>query len=149
VFKSSEEKEAEWREREAAQARAEAADAERARLAAEERQRAQWLASPLGAATAAMEAGQPFFEIQLQVGAHTGSAGFGSTDSRRSVASSAETLGEIEKLGWRLEHAGYYFMVTGEQSTARVFVSGEATVISGVTVGVYLFRNTSLSEPAG
>jgi hypothetical protein len=51
-------------------------------------------------------------------------------------------------LGWRLEHAGYY-MVTGETSTARVLVSGEATVISGVTVGVYLFRKTRLGAPAG
>jgi hypothetical protein len=149
VFKSSEERETARREREAAEAQAEAQQAEQARLAAEERQRAQWLASPLGAATAAMEAGQAFFEIQLQVGAHTGSAGFGSTDSQRTVASSAAILGEIEKLGWRLEHAGYYFMVTGETSTARVLVSGEATVISGVTVGVYLFRNTRLGEPAG
>lgn len=149
MFKSSEEREAARREREAAEAQAEAERAEQARRAAEERQRAQWLASPLGAATAAMEEGQTFFEIQLQVGAHTGSAGFGSTDSRRSVASSAAVLGEIEKLGWRLEHAGYYFMITGETSTARVFVSGEATAISGVTVGVYLFRNTRLADPAG
>ena len=95
-----------------------------------------------------MEEGQVFFEIQLEVGGHTGSAGFGETDSQRTVASSAAVLGEIEKLGWRLEHAGYYFMVTGETSTARVFVSGEATVISGITVGVYLFRNTRLTEPA-
>ena len=148
MFKSSEEREAARREREAAEAQAEAERAEWARRAAEERERAQWLASPLGAATAAMEAGQAFFEIQLEVGGHTGSAGFGATDSQRTVASSAAVLGEIEKLGWRLEHAGYYFMVTGETSTARVFVSGEATVISGVTVGVYLFRNTRLTEPA-
>ena len=148
MFKGSEEREAARREREAAEAQAEAERAEQARLAAEERQRAQWLASPLGAATAAMEAGQTYFEIQLQVGAHTGSAGFGATDSQRTVASSAAILGDIEKLGWRLEHAGYHFMVTGETSTARVFVSGEATVISGVTVGVYLFRNTQLPDPA-
>jgi len=32
-------------------------------------------------------------------------------------------------------------MVTGETSTGRVFFSGEATAVSGVTVGVYLFRN--------
>ena len=148
MFKSSEEREAARREREAAEAQAEAERAEWARRAAEERERAQWLASPLGAATAAMEEGQAFFEIQLEVGGHTGSAGFGTTDSQRTVASSAAVLGEIEKLGWRLEHAGYHFMVTGETSTARVFVSGEATVISGITVGVYLFRNTRLTEPA-
>ncbi len=34
-------------------------------------------------------------------------------------------------------------MVTGETSTDRVFATGEATVVSGVTVGVYLFRNTT------
>jgi hypothetical protein len=37
-------------------------------------------------------------------------------------------------------------LVTGETSTDRVFVSGEATAISGVTMGVYLLRNTSLSD---
>lgn len=36
------------------------------------------MATPVGAATAAKEAGQPFFEVQLQVGSHVGSAGFGS-----------------------------------------------------------------------
>jgi hypothetical protein len=68
----------------------------------------------------------------------------GAADGRHTTSSSAVTLGEIEKLGWRLEHAGYFFIMNGETSTARVFVSGEATAISGVTVGVYLFRNTEL-----
>jgi hypothetical protein len=65
------------------------------------------------------------------------------------LTSSAVTLGEIEKLGWRLENASYLFMITGETSTSRVFVTGEATAISGVTVGIYLFRNTALPESAG
>ena len=39
-------------------------------------------------------------------------------------------------------------MITGETSTARVFMSGEATAVSGVTVGVYLFRNASFSPAA-
>ena len=82
------------------------------------------------------------------MGAHIGGAGWGAADGRHTTSSSAVTLGEIEKLGWRLEHAGYFFMMTGETSTARVFVSGEATAISGVTVGVYLFRNTALPESA-
>ena len=37
-------------------------------------------------------------------------------------------------------------MITGETSTDRVFVSGAATAVSGVTIGVYLFRNTALAE---
>jgi hypothetical protein len=63
-----------------------------------------------------MEEGQPVFEIQLRVGRHTGTAGFGSVDGQHATVSSAATLGEIENLGWRLEHTGYYFMITGERS---------------------------------
>jgi hypothetical protein len=149
MFKSAEEKEAERRRRDAEAVRAEAAQHEQARLAEEQRQRAAFLATPVGAATAAKEAGQAFFEIQLQVGTHTGTAVFGSAEGRRATSSSAVTLAEIEKVGWRREHAGYYFMITGETSTARVLVSGEATAISGVTVGVYLFRDAALlaAEP--
>jgi hypothetical protein len=146
VFKSAEEREAERREREAEEARAEAARAEQASAAEEQRKRQAFLVTPVGAATAAKEAGQAFFEIQLEVGAHTGSAGFGTADGRRTTSSSAATLGEIEKLGWRLEHAGYYFMITGETSTARVFVSGDATAVSGLTVGVCLFRSAARPE---
>lgn len=134
-------------EREAEQARVRAARAEQAQAAEEQRKREAFLATPVGAATAAKEAGQTFFEVQLEVGSHVGSAGFGSTDGSRTVSSSAVTLGEIEKLGWRLEHVGYHFMITGETSTSRVFVTGEATAISGITVGVYLFRNTAPPEP--
>ena len=148
MFKSAEERAAERREREAEEARAQEAEAERAQAAEEQRQREAFLTTPVGAATAAKEAGQAFFEVQLDVGAHVGSAGWGAAEGRHTTLSSAVTLGEIEKLGWHLEHASYFFMMTGETSTARVFVSGEATAISGVTVGVYLFRNTAFPEPA-
>src|SRR5215470_2586934 len=78
VFKSAEEREAERREREAAQAREQAARAEQARIAEEQRKRDAFMATPVGAATYAKEQGQTFFEVQLEVGSHTGSAGFGS-----------------------------------------------------------------------
>jgi hypothetical protein len=143
VFKSAEEREAERRKREAEEAQAQAAQAEQAKAVEEKRKRDAFLATSVGAASAAKEAGETFFEVQLRVGRHTGTAGFGTTDGRHSTASSATTLGEIEKLGWRLEHTGYYFMLTGETSTGRVFLSGEATAISGVTIGVYIFRNTA------
>ena len=35
--------------------------------------------------------------------------------------------------------------MSGETSTARVFASGEATAVSGATVGVFLFLNTELA----
>jgi len=140
VFKSAEERAAERQRREAEEAREQAARAERAQAQEEQRQRDAFLATPVGAATAAKEAGQEFFEVQLEVGAHIGTAGFGSTDGHRTASSSAAILGDIEKVGWRLEHAGYFYMVTSETSSDRMFISGQATAVSGVTVGVYLFR---------
>ena len=145
MFKSAEEREAERRARQEEEEREQTARAEQARAAEEQRQRAAFLATPIGAATAAKERNQAFFEVQLEVGGHVGIAGFGAAEGRRSTTSSAAILGEIEKLGWQLEHAGYYFMITGETSTERMFVSGQATSVSGVTIGVYLFRNTSLA----
>jgi hypothetical protein len=118
VFRSAEERAAGKQARQAEQARVEAARADRARLAEEQRQRQALVATPIGAAAVAKEEGHPFLEVQLEVGSHIGSAGFGSADGRRTASSSAVILGEIEKLGWRLEHAGYYFMITGETSTA-------------------------------
>src|SRR5262245_8365004 len=147
MFKSAEEREAERRERDAQRAREEADRAERERTANEERQRAAFLATPVGAPAVAQESGQTLLEVHLEVGGHGGSAGFGSIDSRRTTTSSAAVLGEIEQLVWRLEHASYFFMITGETSTARVFMSGEATAVNGVTVGVYLFRNTDAAMP--
>jgi len=146
VFKSSEEKEAERKEREAAAAREEAERAERERVAEEQRKRAAFLATPVGAATAAKEAGHRFLEIQLQVGGHEGTAGFGAITSRRTTASSAVTIEEIEKLGWHLEHASYFFMITGETSTDHFIVSGQSTAVRGVTMGVYLFRNANVGD---
>lgn len=137
MFKSAEEKEAERREREAEEAR----EAERARQAEEARKHEAWLRSPVGAATAAKEAEERFLEIQLPVGGHLGQASWGMTTGERKAASSAAILGQIEKVGWRLEHASYFFMVTGESSTERMFLTGQETAVSGVTVGVYLFRN--------
>lgn len=99
MFKSAEEREAERREREAEHANREAARAEDARNAEEERRRAAFVATPVGAATLARDEGQTFFEVQLEVGGHLGSAGFGSIDGRRTTSSSAETLAAIEDLG--------------------------------------------------
>ena len=143
MFKSAEEKEAERREREAQAAREAAAAEERARAAKEAKARAAWLASPVGSATAAKEAGERFLELQLPVGGHIGEASWGTSTGTRTVASSASVLGQIEEVGWRLEHASYFFMVTGESSTDRFFNTGQEIAVSGQTIGVYLFRNAS------
>jgi hypothetical protein len=135
MFKGAEERAADRREREAARV-------EQARAAEEQRERDAFLATPVGAATAAKEAGHRFFEIQLQVGSHFGTSGFGSTDGQRSTSSSATILADIENVGWSLEHVGYFYMITSETSSDRMFLTGQATAVSGVTIGVYLFRVT-------
>jgi len=154
LFKSGDEREAARRaredEREAARRARDARNAREAAAMAEEIRRKQGqrdreasAASPVGLATAAKEAGDTFFQVQLEVARHTGSAHFGMLTGQRSTSSSAATLGEIEKIGWRLEHVGYYYMTTQETSAGRV-LGGQATAVNGVTVGVYLFRNTAL-----
>jgi len=107
MFKSAEEREAERRRKQEEAAQAEAARARADRLAEQERLRTEFLATPLGEATTAKEAGQEFLEIQLEVGGVGGSASFGMASGSRKAASSAETLAEIEQVGWRLEHANY------------------------------------------
>ena len=72
---------------------------------------------------------QRFFEIQLEVGAHAGTAGFGSADGHRTASSSAAILGDIENIGWRLENVGYFYMITSETSSDRIFLSGQATAV--------------------
>ena len=142
MFKSAEEREAERREKEAADAQAVLAREEQARVAAEAKAAAAYAASPAGLAVAAKRAEERYFEIQLEVGAHRGTASFGSVSGDWQPGSSARVLADIEKAGWALQHAGYFYMLTGESSTQQIFGSGQNTAMSGTTVGVYLFRNT-------
>ena len=147
VFKNAEERAAEKAQREAEEAQQQARRAEQAQADSERRERAALLATPVGAATEAKRTGEPFLEVQLEVGTHIGNASWGMSDGKRSTTSSARTLGQIESVGWRLEHASYFFMITGETSSSRVLMTGESTAVSGVTVGVYLFRNTDAPAP--
>ncbi|MDU0314228.1 hypothetical protein RKE38_11070 [Phycicoccus sp. M110.8] len=151
MFRSAEEKESERQAREAARAREEQEAQQRRRAVEAERHHAAFLASPLGRATAARDAGDRFLELQLEVGARTGDASFGQVTTTGSVGSSAQVLAEVEDVGWRLEHASYFFVVTSQTSTDRVFLSGENTAVQGVTMGAYLFRRspTAAGGPTG
>jgi hypothetical protein len=133
--KSAEEQAAEQAERERELAAAAAA-----------RQQAAFLASPIGQATTAKEQQQGFFEVQLTVGSSQRSTSVfdsaGSTSGSSTTVSHAGTLAGIEAVGWRLEHVGYVFIITGESSHQRVFGSGDNIAVNGQMVGIYLFRNT-------
>jgi hypothetical protein len=149
MFDSLEEKAAKKKARDEEQARIAAAEAAQAQSAAEERRRKAWLISAAGGAAEAKVAGDEFYECQLQVGTHEGRASFGEASGTRQVQSPAGTLMQIERIGWRLEHVDHVFMATGQTSTGRVMLSGENTAVSGVIVGIYLFRNDrSVERPS-
>jgi hypothetical protein len=143
LFKTDEEKAAERAERD----RANAAYAQQhaAAQAAFLRQKAdaERAANPLGQAELALQSGLGFLEIQLEVSRITGQAGFGekSATEQRSTEH-LRILEQVEAMGWRLEHVGYVFVMTGEVSTDKVLVSGQHTAVNGKTMGIYLFRRT-------
>lgn len=141
LFKSEDERAAERAERERAEAERQRLMADMARHAEAEQAAARHAASPLGRAEAAFAAGHRFFEIQLDVGLTQGSATFGEVRGaeQRSDAHLG-VLGQIEEAGWRLEHAGYVFVETGQESTDKFITTGQRIAVTGKTVGIYLFR---------
>ena len=129
--KTEEEKQAEHRAREGERR----AQAERAAWA-------NYLASPLGRAEAAYKAGQMFFQLTTNISQVDGQASdwnySQSTQTRRFNAT--DTLGQIEEMGWHLEHVGYVFVETGEVARAKAMSSGSVTRTQGYVEGIYLFR---------
>ncbi|GAA2494869.1 hypothetical protein [Terrabacter carboxydivorans] len=137
--KTQEQKEIEAREK-----------AQREEAAKAKREQDAFLASPIGQATTAKEQGQGFFEIQLKVGSsQRDSTVWGGNNfalSKVNTQSHAGTLAGIEAVGWRLEHVGYVFLITGESSRDKFMSSGQQTAVSGELVGIYLFRNTDQAD---
>jgi len=102
----------------------------------------QWLNTPIGMATTAKEQGNGFFEIELEIGSSRRQVSFGTADfGSHKKQDFTGLLSQIENVGWKLEHVGYYFMITGETSRDKFLASGQNTAVNGKTMGVYLFRN--------
>lgn len=121
-----------------------AANEERARVREAERAEEAYRSGPLGLAEAAYQNGDQFFQVEMEVSSLAGShSSFGSSEnSMIQATSSAVTLGQIEAIGWHLEHAGYVFVETGSTSTNRVLATGQGVVTKGHVAGIYLFRRT-------
>ena len=125
-------------EEKAAQAKARAV--ERA-AQAEANARAAHLASPVGRAETAYESGSGFFQLEIDVASLAGPASsFGMSSNKIKSGARPDLLGQIEDVGWHLEHVGYVFIETGSTSTNRVLSTGQGTVTRGVVRGIYLFR---------
>lgn len=109
---------------------------------AQDQAAAAWAASPVGLATAAKERGDGFFQFEIDISTLSGASGFGSSAGRvRHTGGRPDVLGQIEEVGWRLEHVGYVFVETGATTTNRAFGTGQGMVTKGVVRGIYLFRN--------
>ena len=115
---------------------------EQDRIFAEEKDHKKWLSSPVGLATTAKENSEGFFEIELEVGSSKREIAFGTKDfGGHTKKSFTGLLSAIEDIGWKLEHVGYYFLITGESSRDKFLASGQSVAVSGKTMGIYLFRN--------
>jgi len=121
-FKSPEDRAKARAEAEEAKKRARA-KAHEARVAAKKRQEVErYEKSPEGRAVRAFERGDHLFQVVLTVD-----------------DDSARALSEIEKVGWRLDNAGYAYPVdVSTSSNDRDQVS--SVYVSGSLTGVYLFR---------
>ena len=57
-----------------------------------------------------------------------------------------DILGQIEEVGWHLEHVGYVFVETGEVARSKVMSSGLVSRTQGYVEGIYLFRRVPKSQ---
>lgn len=113
---------------------------ERAKAEQEERQR--YLASPVGQAEAAYQAGQAFFQFTTDISQIQGRATDWDYSQKTTITRSHATdiLGQIEAKGWHLEHVGYVFVETGVTERGKVLSSGSVSRTQGYVEGIYLFR---------
>ena len=86
-----------------------------------------------------------FFQAELAHADVTGSANLlyrldnnDGAIGRRGPAT--DLLGRIELAGWRLEHANWVYVQTGQNSRDKFLSTGQQVVVTGEVIGIYLFR---------
>lgn len=104
-----------------------------------------WAASPPGQAQAAYQNGDGFFQVEIPHSQFRGFANLmwsSSGTSSRQVhrGGATDVLSAVEAQGWRLEHASWVYVQTGQNSRDKFLASGQHVVVSGDVVGIYLFR---------
>lgn len=102
--------------------------------------------TPVVLAELAAKRGDRFFQVEIPhstLSGHSNDFGFGGDTSYTTRHGAApDVLGQIEEIGWRLEHATWLFVETGSSSREKMFVSGAMTTVTGRVDGIYLFRST-------
>ncbi len=96
----------------------------------------------LALAQGAHARGDALLQLQLDVGLLTGERStWGSAgNTLAGDESTGYFLGEVEKLGWRLEHTGYAFVESGATTSSRIFGTGEGVVNHGGIEAFFTFR---------
>lgn len=142
--RKTEEERAAAEARKQAEAQRVAAEREAAHAAAEqENARKRYLASPVGQADTARQRGDRFFQISLkesEVKGRSSDWNYSQNTTTTRVHGATDVLGQIEELGWRLEHVGYVFVETGAVDRNKAFSGGTVTRTDGYVQGTYLFR---------
>lgn len=108
-------------------ARAEARAAHQAEVDA-----AAFAKSPPGLAREAHARGDLFFQVEVPHSKVNG-ASIGIASSTKQVGVAPDVLGAITREGWRLAHAGWVYVVHGQDATAMMVTKGEV-------LGIYLFE---------
>jgi len=96
----------------------------------------------LALAHSAFDRGDALLQIAVDVSLLTGEkSSFGSAGNTAAHDESVGYfLGEVERVGWRLESSSFTFIESGATTSARMWGTGEGVVNHGAVVGYYLFR---------
>lgn len=121
-----------------------AAEEEKRKDAARRRAAKEFAKSPPGQAKIARDKGASIFQIALPLSKTTANVMpmIGAFTQGREVKVHTTVLDSIEAQGWRLEHAGYVFRITGSESRDKFLSSGQQEAVAGEIVGIYIFRVT-------
>jgi hypothetical protein len=111
------------------------------RQAQAEKERGQYLSSPVGQAETAFARGDHVFQYSHSVMSQQAIivAMVGSNTSKTTTDPS-EVLNAVCCQGWELVNGSFVFVVEGEQSRDKFMASGQNVAVKGQTVGYYLFR---------
>jgi hypothetical protein len=97
----------------------------------------------VGQAEAARQNGARFFQVSLKESEVKGKStdwSYSQSTTTTRVHGATDILGQIEELGWHLEHVGYVFVETGAVDRNKAFTGGTVTRTDGYVQGTYLFR---------
>lgn len=101
-------------------------------------------------ADVAFHRGDTFLQVELPHSSVTGQATVNPNLPKVATVQRAEIpqdpLGRVEATGWRLEHASWVFIETGQTSRDKLVLSGQRTVTTGEVVGIYLFRRNEAAR---